>query len=187
MSLRRPVDRLLIERFLRDVGEQYRRRARLFLVGGTTLVYEGLRQRTLDVDLAIEVANADHGDLLAALRAVRQALDINVEEASPGDFIPLPAGYANRHIYVGTFGQIDVFHFDLYSVALSKVERGRVGDLKDVVLLLHSGRIAWDVLKSQFREILPQMEFKSLKQDAAEFEKNFHALESQWRSAGGNP
>src|SRR5687767_10948666 len=110
MSLRRAVDRPLIERFLRAVGDQYRRRGRLYLVGGTTMVYEGLRQQTLDIDLAIEVANADHGDLFGALRAVRQALDINVEEASPGDFIPLPAGYANRHIFIGTFGQVDVFH-----------------------------------------------------------------------------
>ncbi len=187
MSLRRAVDRPLIERFLRAVGDQYRRRGRLYLVGGTTMVYEGLRQQTLDIDLAIEVANADHGELFGALRAVRQALDINVEEASPGDFIPLPAGYANRHILIGTFGQVDVFHFDLYRMALSKIERGRVTDLKDVVLLLQNRRIEWDVLERLFREILPLMDLKSLKQDAAEFEKNFRALENQWRSAGGLP
>jgi hypothetical protein len=187
MSLRRAVDRPLIERFLRAVGDQYRRGARLYLVGGTTMVYEGLRQQTLDIDLAIEVANADHSDLFGVLRAVRQALDINVEEASPGDFIPLPAGYANRHIFIGTFGQVDAFHFDLYSMALSKTERGRVTDLKDVVLLLQKQHIEWKMLESQFREILPLMDMKSLRQDSAEFEKNFRALEALWRSAGGNP
>ena len=187
MSLRRAVDRPLIERFLRSVGEQYRRRGRLLLVGGTSLVYEGLRQQTLDVDLVLEVADADHGDLIQVLRAVKEALDINVEEASPGDFIPLPAGYASRHIFIGTFGQVDVFHFDLYSTSLSKVERGRRQNLRDVVLLLQDRRIEWSLLEGQFRELLPQMELKSLRQDSAEFEKNFRALEALWRSAGGNP
>ena len=186
MSLRRTVDRPLIERFLRLVGEQYRRRGRLLLVGGTTLVYEGLRQQTLDVDLVLEVADADHGALIQVMREVKQALDINVEEASPGDFIPLPAGYANRHIFIGTFGQVDVFHFDLYSLSLSKIERGRRQDLRDVILLLQDHRITWEQLGSQFQEILPQMELKSLRQDSAEFESNFRALATQWRSAGGH-
>jgi hypothetical protein len=136
MSLRRRVDRPLIDEFLRLVGEQYRRRGRLLLVGGTTLVYEGLRAQTLDIDLAIQVADVDHDDLFRVIRSVRQALDINVEEASPDHFIPLPAGFANRHVFIATYGQVDVFHFDLYSTALSKIERGRVQDLRDVVLLL---------------------------------------------------
>lgn len=151
------------------------------------MVFEGLRQQTMDVDLVIEVANADHGALIQVIREVKQTLDINVEEASPSDFIPLPAGYANRHIFIGTFGQVNVFHFDLYSTSLSKVERGRRQDLRDVVLLLQDRRIAWEQLDRQFQEILPLMELKSLRQDSAEFEENFRALEAQWRSAGGNP
>lgn len=187
MSLRRAVDRPLIERFLRRVGEQYRRRGRLLLVGGTTLVYEGLRAQTLDVDLAIEVADVDHGALIQAVRAVRQELDINVEEASPGHFIPLPAGHRDRHVYIGTYAQLDAFHFDLYSTALSKIERGRVQDLKDVVLLLQHQRIEWEALQRYFHEILPQMALQSLRQDPEEFEMNFEALAAQWRAAGGHP
>jgi hypothetical protein len=187
MSLRRSVDRALIERFLREVGNRYRRPGRLYLVGGTTLVYEALRTQTLDIDLAIQVADADHGELIQAIRAVRQSLDINVEEASPGHFIPLPAGYADRHVFIGTFGRLEAFHFDLYSTALSKIERGRRQDLQDVVLLLQHRRINWDDLARQYREILPQMEQKSLSRDAAEFENNYGALASLWRAAGGNP
>jgi hypothetical protein len=187
MSLRRSVDRALIEQFLHFVGERYRRPGRLFLVGGTTLVFEGLRQQTMDVDLVMEVANVDHNALIQVVRQAKQALDINVEEASPGDFIPLPAGHANRHVFIGTFGQVNVYHFDLYSTALSKIERGRRQDILDVILLLRAQRLEWRELDRQFLEILPQMELKSLRQDSAEFEKNFRALESQWRAAGGLP
>jgi hypothetical protein len=106
---------------------------------------------------------------------------------SPDHYIPLPAGYADRHVYIGTYGQVDAFHFDLYSTALSKIERGRVQDLRDVVLLLQDRRIKWQDLERYFHEILPKMGLKSLRQDPAEFEKNFRALEALWRAAGGNP
>ena len=103
---------------------------------------------------------------------------MNVEEASPGDFIPLPAGSEGRHEFIERFRKLDVFHFDLYSVALSKIERGRTQDLEDVLKLLQVGKIDWNRLKGYFEEILPQMGQHSLRQDAREFEANFQALEA---------
>jgi len=185
MSLRRPVDRSRIELFLQSLGERYRRPGRLYLVGGTTLVFEGLRQQTIDIDVVMAVAPEDHGALIQAIRELKDLLDVNVEEASPGDFIPLPAGYADRHEFVGRFEQLDVFHFDLYSTALGKIERGRRQDLVDVVLLLQNRRIEWARLEGFFQEILPQMGLRSLRQDPKEFEKNFRALEKMWRQAPG--
>jgi hypothetical protein len=185
MSLRQPVSRDRIEDFLRWLGNHYRRPARLYLVGGTTIVYEGLRLQTLDIDLAIEVAAGDHGELLAVLREARDTLDINIEEAAPSDFIPLPDGYAGRHQYVGRYGQVDVFHFDLYSMALSKIERGRRQDQLDVLALLESNRLSWDRLQAMYSEILPLMEQKSLKQDSKDFTLNFSAIQALWRQAGG--
>src|SRR3990172_200834 len=147
MSLRQRVDRARIESFLKRLGEQFRRPARIYLVGGTTVVYEAIRQQTVDIDLVLEVSSADHGELIQAIRELKNSLSINVEEASPGDFIPLPAGYGNRHEFAGRFGPLDVLHVDLYSTALSKIERGRVQDIEDVLALLRAGRIEWDKLK----------------------------------------
>ena|SRR5712692_3826838 len=185
MSLRPAVSRERVEVFLRQLADHYRRPARLYLVGGTTLVFEGYRQQTLDVDVAIEVSGEAHGELMAALRKIKDALNINIEEVSPGDFIPLPGGYADRHIFIGRYGQVDVFHFDLYSASLSKIERGRQQDLEDVVALLQHDRLEWSRLESMFREILPLMEQKSLKHDSQEFALNFEALRALWHSAGG--
>jgi hypothetical protein len=79
---------------------------------------------------------------------------------------------------------VDVFHFDWYSNALSKIERGRRQDLEDAVALLQHERIEWRRLESMFHEILPLMG-KSLRQKPGEFALNFQALAALWHSAGG--
>jgi hypothetical protein len=186
MSLRLQVDRSRIELFLKSLADRFRRPCRIHLVGGTTLVFEGLRQQTMDIDVVLEVAPANHGELIQAVRDLKDNLSINVEEASPGDFIPLPSGYENRHIFVGRFGMLEVLHFDLYSTALSKIERGREQDLEDVLTLLRTGRIEWDKLVAYFQEILPKMGEHSLKQDSVEFEQNFRALKALWQSMPGS-
>ena len=65
----------------------------------------------------------------------------------------------------------------------AKVDRGREQDFEDVLTLLQAGRLEWDKLASHFTEILPRMGTQSLKQDPAEFEQNFRALEAKWRLA----
>ena len=140
------------------------------------MVFEGFRAQTLDIDIAIEVANEDHAAFIRAVRELKQELWINVEEASPGDFIPLPDGYRDRSPFVGRYGQLDVFHFDLYSMALSKIERGTENDFSDVLALLRAGRIHWETLSGCFAEILPRFGVASLKQDPDEFQRKFDAL-----------
>ena len=183
MSPRQSVDRERIREFFKRLGERFRGPARIYLVGGTTLVFEQLRQQTLEIDVVIEVSPKDHGNLIKVIRELKDALSVNVEEASPGDFIPLPVGYENRHKFVERFGRLDVFHFDLYSTALSKIERGRTQDLEDVLALLAAGKIEWSQLVEYFEEILPKTGEFSLKQDPVEFEQNFRALEGMWGSA----
>ena len=182
MSLRQSVDSRRIQLFLTELGKRFREHARIYLVGGTTVVYEGLRQQTLDIDLVIEVAGESHAELVEAIRQLKDSLSINVEEASPGDFVPLPEGYASRHLFVERFGKIDVFHFDLYSTALSKIERGRTQDNEDVLALLSRGKIEWERLAGFFQEILPRFGRESLRQDPVEFRRNFEALEELWRA-----
>src|SRR3972149_5710450 len=111
MSGRAPVDRQRIESFLRRLGEHYQGRGRLYLVGGTTIVFEGLRARTLDIDLTFEVDPADETQLVQAIRELKETLSVNVEQVSPADFIPLPAGYRDRCEFIGRVGGWDGFFF----------------------------------------------------------------------------
>ena len=179
--MRPPVTRERILEFLRRLGEQYRGHGRLWLVGGTTMVFEGYRAQTLDVDLTFEAEPADEARLLQAIRALKEILSINVEQASPADFIPLPGGWRDRSKFVGRFGNLDVFHFDLYSGVLSKIERGNEQDFSDAIALLRRRDIEWASLEKYFAEVLPQFGAKSLKQNPKKFEENFRALEALWR------
>lgn len=59
--------------------------------------------------------------------------------------------------YVGRYGSVDVFYFDFYSLALSKISRGSDRDLIDVKLLLQHKLITLDELDTAYQEILPRM------------------------------
>ncbi len=175
MSSRQPASRERIERFLHELGSRFKRPGRIYLVGGTTLVLEGLREQSVDIDLTVQVAPADHGALMQVIRELKDQLGINVEEASPADFIPLPAGYQARAIFIGRFGQLDVFHFDLYGTALSKIARGTEEDLRDVVALARTKRIDWTTLEKYYQEIRPRLVTESLKLAPSEFDRKMDA------------
>ena len=177
MSMRAPADRERIERFLTRLGASVSEPGRIYLVGGTTMVYEGFRATTMDIDLLVEADNP--GVIVAAVRDLKDALDINVEFASPRDFIPLPAGWRERSIYIGRYGPLDVFHFDLYSMALSKIERGAERDFQDVVALVRSGRIDPAELDTAFHEIAPRIATEGMAgMDPAVFAEHYRYLRS---------
>ena len=81
MSPRQSVDRERIRQFFLHLGERFRRPARIYLVGGTTLVFEQLREQTLDIDVVLEVSPAGHGNLIKVVRELKDALSMNVFSA----------------------------------------------------------------------------------------------------------
>ena len=54
---------------------------------------------------------------------LKNELQINVELASPGDFIPLPEGWEERSPLAERRSRLAFRHFDPYSQALAKLER----------------------------------------------------------------
>ena len=119
------------------------------------VIGEGAMAATLDIDLWLDVR--DEHEVQTALQQLKNALDVNVELASPGDFIPLPAAWQSAARYVGRYGPLDVFYFDFYSLALSKIEHGTERDLEDVELLARQGLVTRERLDAAFQEILPQV------------------------------
>lgn len=187
MSSRPPVDAARIQAFLTALGGRFEGRGRVFLVGGTCLVYEGFRAQTLDIDMTYELQAGEHGSFVRTVQRLKHELQVNVEEVSPAEFIPLPSGADERARYVGRFGGLDVYHFDPYSTALSKIERGREGDFADALTLLHHGWITWANLEQRFAEILPTYEVASLKADRPSFERKFSVLRDRWQGAANEP
>ena len=187
MSPRRLVDQQRIEYFLQQLGKQFTKPGRVYLVDGTSMVYEGLRQQTLDIDLTFEIANKDHTLFIEVVRDLKEKLSLNIEEVSPADFIPLPSGYRERSQFIRRYGQLDIFHFDLYSAALSKIARGTEEDFADVLSLLQTRRIEMEKLALYFNEILPDFAAASLKRDPVEFKQKFEALTEMWRNTQDTP
>jgi hypothetical protein len=159
MSLRPDVTRADIERFLTELGQQvHQASGRIYLVGGAALVHRAVRGQgasTADIDLQLDVT--DSAEVEQVIRQLKFLLGINVELASPADFIPLPPSWVTMSPYVGRYGRFDVFYFDFYSLALSKIARGQTRDLQDVALLAQHGLIQQAPLEAAYQQILPQL------------------------------
>ncbi len=82
---REPATRQRIERFLRELGQRYRGGGRLYLVGGTQMVYAGFRRQTEDIDYMVRL-EGDHQEFTIAVRALIRELNLSVEPADPADF-----------------------------------------------------------------------------------------------------
>jgi hypothetical protein len=152
--MRERADAERIRRFMQALGAAARQEGTCYLVGGGTAVLLGWRPTTIDVDIELD---PEQDDLLRALPAIKDALQINVELASPRDFIPLPAGWAERSPPIAREGRLTFQHFDLISQALAKLERGHMQDLDDARVMLEHGLVEADRLRSAFDEIEPQL------------------------------
>ena len=151
----RPLaDRERIQRLLEALGRAARSDVRLYLVGGATAVLLGWRGTTIDVDF---VVRPEDESLLRAIPALKEELQINVELASPADFIPVPPGWEDRGTFVARIGRVTCFHFDLYAQALAKVERGHRQDLADVHEMLTRGLIDRQRALEYFARIEPEL------------------------------
>jgi hypothetical protein len=101
----------------------------VFFTGGVTAVLLGWRPSTIDVDLKIL---PERDALLRAIPELKEALQLNVELASPVDFIPVPPGWEEGGQFIDRAGRVSFYHFDFYAQALAKLERSHEQDLADV-------------------------------------------------------
>ena len=165
--MRPPVDATRVRQFAHRLGRVARERVRIYLTGGATAVLEGWRDSTIDVDVRFE---PESDALLRELPGLKDRLGINVELASPSDFIPELPGWRERSPFVFRDGNVDVHHFDLYSQALSKIERGFVHDLADVGEMVKRGLVQCDRLATLYRAIEPEL-YRYPAIDPAAFER----------------
>jgi hypothetical protein len=152
--VRRPADADRVRRFLAVIGHAAQEDGTIYLVGGATAVTEGWRATTVDIDIVLE---PEQDSVLRAIPRLKDELEINVELASPLDFLPELAGWRDRSPFVAHHGRLTVRHFDLYAQALAKIERGHDRDLRDVEAMFTRGLIEPDRLSELFREIEPEL------------------------------
>lgn len=154
--MRRPADAGLVTAFVTELGRQARATATVYLVGGATAVLHGWRSTTRDIDLRIEPDEAT-GSLGDVIRRLKDDLEVNVEFASPIDFLPELPGWRDRSPFVTTAGPLTIRHLDLYAQALSKVLRDVDHDADDVRHMLDAGLVDPGRAWSLYREVAPEL------------------------------
>jgi len=137
-----------------ELAARVRGPARIYFTGGGTAVWEGWREMTVDLDLK---AVPEPAGWFEALAELKDRVDINVELASPDDFIPPLPGWQERSRFIARHGNLEFYHYDPYSQALSKIERGHERDLRDVAAMIERGMVDRSRLWQLYQEIEPQL------------------------------
>jgi hypothetical protein len=148
--MRLEADLSRIEAFFHALSRAATKPADVFLTGGATAVLFGWRGTTLDVDLKLI---PDSDELLRAIPKIKEKLQLNIELAAPDQFIPELPGWRDRSIFIRQVGKLAFWHYDAYSQALSKIERGHAKDHGDVEAMAATGLIEKPDLLRLFAEI----------------------------------
>lgn len=115
--------------FLPALASRVRGPGRIFLVGGATAVLHGWRESTIDIDLK---ADPEPPGFFEAIAVLKDELSVNVELASPDQFLPELPGWRERGPFIARHGELDFHHYDPYAQALAKLERGHPRDIADL-------------------------------------------------------
>ena len=143
-----------VRRFMRELGRASDREARVYFTGGASAVLLGWRATTIDLDIKI----VSEGDaILKAIPLLKERLSLNVELASPDQFIPPLPGWEGRSLFIAQEGRLAFHHYDFYAQALAKVERGHKQDVEDVRAMLNRGLVEPGKLRGFFAAIEPEL------------------------------
>lgn len=143
-----------IRDFMRELGRESIAAGRVYFTGGASAVLLEWRESTIDIDLKL---GPTAEPLLRVIPRLKESLQVNVELASPGDFIPELPGWQDRSPFIAREGRVDFHHYDFYAQALSKIERGHQRDLEDVRQMTRCRLILPDRVLAFFEIIAPEL------------------------------
>jgi hypothetical protein len=152
--MRQPLTADRLQEFMKALAAEARTPSRVYLVGGASAVLFGWRNSTIDVDLKL---NPETDEILRSLSPLKERLHINIELASPEDFIPVVPGWEDRSQFIQQQGQLTFYHYDFYAQALAKIERGHDIDRSDVDHFFEHGLVTPERLVESFTAIEDQI------------------------------
>src|SRR6266851_2365137 len=123
--MRRKVSRETLQQFMQELAAMARSPGKVYLTGGATALLLGFRDQTIDIDLKLDPEPEGAFDAIAVLK---DRLDLNVELASPDDFIPPTPDWREHSRRIASIGRLEYFHYDFSLQALAKLERGHAQD-----------------------------------------------------------
>ena len=124
----------------------------MYLIGGSALILLGATRETIDIDYLTE---SNGRNIEKTIKELSSELRIDAEYVPLDEFIPLPEKSEERHRFMRRYGNVSVYIFDPYSIALSKLDRGFEADLEDIVFLIQRGLIFLPQLEQVVQESIP--------------------------------
>jgi len=126
----------------------------IYFTGGASALLIGWRSSTVDVDIRLD---PEPPGIFQAIAKLKQELNINIELASPQDFLPPLPGWRDRSVFIAKQGQISFYHYDFTAQALSKLSRGFDRDLKDAQAMYEQKLFSLKALRDCFEAIAPEL------------------------------
>lgn len=173
-----PVTSIALKTFLQRLGDRYPNPAEFYLLGGSALCLLGSPRETLDIDYTVELTPEMAQAFQETLAQLSAEMKLDLESVPLGEFVPLPPEARQRRRFVGRFGSLDVYIFDLYSIALRKIARGFEADIEDVLFMLAQKLIMFEELERLYQIILPQTAGSDI--DPKEFRTYFEEVRRRW-------
>jgi hypothetical protein len=139
-----------IQTLMEELGRAVKSRGRIYFTGGVSAVLYGWRETTLYVDLK---ADPEPQGFFEALPRLKDAVEINIELASPDQFVPALPGWSDRSVFIADHGLLSFYHYDFYGQALAKIERDHPRDGLDVQSMITAGLVKPARLLELFQEV----------------------------------
>jgi hypothetical protein len=152
--MRSNVDPQKIEQLMQALGREARGAGSIYFTGGASALLIGWRSSTVDIDIRLD---PEPPGIFQAIAKLKQTLDINIELASPQDFLPPLPGWRDRSVFIKRQGNISFYHYDFTAQALAKLSRGYDRDTSDVQAMYAQKLFSLEELRHCFDAIEPEL------------------------------
>ncbi|MHB8636566.1 MAG: DUF6036 family nucleotidyltransferase [Fimbriimonadaceae bacterium] len=152
--MRSGTDKAKLLAFVEAIGQTALGPGRVYFVGGATALLLGVREQTIDIDIKLD---PEPSGIFESIAGLKERLGLNVELASPDQFLPELPGWRERSEFIARSGLVEFFHYDFYAQALAKILRGHRNDLVDALALTKLGKVKCTQLEALFEQIRPQL------------------------------
>jgi hypothetical protein len=184
------VTRARLLDFVGRLEAEFARPGCVYLVGETTQVWEGWRERCEEIELTAEVADEDRAAFARLAGEIAGRLALPVIDESPADVIPLPDGFRARarrtpatQAWEGAGARrLSLRHFDPCSVALRFIARGDEPDYHMVLMFMEHGWVTEEEMNAALSLLLGRFTAETIQQDPAEFRRKYKGLLQMWRA-----
>src|SRR5437763_2491742 len=157
---------------MQELAAAARSPGKVYFTGGATALLLGFREQTIDIDLKLD---PEPKGAFEAIATLKNRLNVNIELASPDDFIPPAADWQERSRPIASYGELQFFHYDFALQTLSKLERGHAQDLEDAKKFIRGGYVTAGELKKLFEQIRPLL-IRYPAVDADQFERKLNGF-----------